>query len=296
MKNRTLLIGLSILISVLCISSVSSKTYAKRSKNKTAIYIQLYSVRENIKTDFKTTINALGEMGYTGIEAAGYADGKFYNLSPKVFKKEIESAGMSVFSSHIGKRLNDDIAKTNWNEIWQWWDVAIQAHKTAGMKYIVMPSMPKHKTLADLKSYCDYFNQIGERCNAAGIRFGYHNHSYEFEEVEGSIMYDYMLQNTDPSKVFFEMDVYWVMRGGQSPVEYFKKYPDRFEILHLKDHKELGQSGMVGFDAIFRNSPNAGVKSLVVEVEKYNYKPLESIDMSLQYLLNHPNLKDVLSK
>lgn len=260
------------------------------------IYIQLYSVRTDIKNDFNGTVAGLGKMGYKGIEAASYSDGKFYDLTPEQFKDKIEQSGMKVLSSHVGKRLNDDIASTDWNEIWQWWDVAIRAHKMAGMKYIVMPSMPKVKTLAELKNYCDYYNQIGEKCNAAGLRFGYHNHSFEFVEIEGEMMYDYMLKNTDPSKVFFQMDVYWVVRGGQSPVEYFKNYPNRFEILHLKDHKELGQSGMVGFDAIFRNAKEAGVKELVVEVEKYNYTPLESIKMSLDYLLHHPDMKSVSSK
>lgn len=258
------------------------------------VYIQLYSVRADIKNDFKGTIAKIAEMGYTGIEAAGYADGKFYNLSPETFKNEIESVGMKVLSSHVNKRLNDNIASTNMDEIWQWWDVAIQAHKAAGMQYLVVPSMPKLKTLADLKLYCDYFNQIGEKCNAAGLRFGYHNHDFEFAQVEGQVMYDYMLQNTDPDKVFFQMDVYWVVKGGHSPVDYFNNYPGRFEVLHIKDNKELGQSGMVGFDAIFRNTEKAGVKYLVVEVEKYNFTPLESVKMSLDYLLNSEFVKGSL--
>lgn len=297
MNKKNPILALALIISILFISvAATDKPRNKISGKMTDIYIQLYSVRADIKTDFKGTVAALGNMGYKGVEAAGYADGKFYDLTPEQFKKEIEKSGMTVLSSHVGKRLNDDIASTNWNEIWQWWDTAILAHKAAGMKYIVMPSMPKVKSLAELKSYCDYYNQIGEKCNAAGLRFGYHNHSFEFVEVEGEMMYDYMIKNTDPSKVFFQMDVYWVVRGGQSPVEYFINYPNRFEILHLKDHKELGQSGMVGYDAIFRNAKEAGVKYLVVEVEKYNYTPLESIKKSLDYLLLHPDLKFVPSK
>jgi sugar phosphate isomerase/epimerase len=291
MNKKNLLIGLLLITPILIAATVSDKSKVSAKCND--IYVQLYSVRSDIKTDFKGTIARLGKMGYKGIEAAGYADGKFYDLSPDVFKKEIENSGMSVLSSHVGKRLNEDIAKTDWDEVWKWWEVAIQAHKTAGMKYIVMPSMPKLKTLADLKSYCDYYNQIGERCNASGLRFGYHNHSFEFVEIEGEMMYDYMIKNTDPTKVFFQMDVYWVVRGGQSPVEYFNNYPGRFEILHLKDHKELGKSGMVGFDAIFQNASKAGVKYLVVEVEKYNFTPFESVSMSLDYLLSHPDLPKV---
>jgi len=148
--------------------------------------------------------------------------------------------------------------------------------------------LPVPKTLADLKVYCDYYNQIGEKCNQAGIIFGYHNHAHEFQEIEGEIMYDYMLKNTDPEKVFFQMDVYWTVMGQKSPVEYFKNYPGRFKQLHLKDAKELGQSGMVGFDAIYRNIETAGAVYSIIEVEKYNFEPLESVKMSLEYLETAP--------
>jgi sugar phosphate isomerase/epimerase len=260
-----------------------------QSKNPSgkAIYLQLYSLRDDIKADFGSTLDKVAEMGYTGIEAAGYKDGKFYGLAPEVFKTEIEKRGMKVLSSHVGKSLHDDVGKTNWDDIWTWWDSTIAAHKTAGMKYIVIPSMPLVKTLSDLKVYCDYYNRIGEKCKTAGIRFGYHNHSFEFAKIENEIMYDYMLKNTDANNVFFQMDVYWVVRGGCSPVDYFKKYPGRFEILHLKDNKELGESGMVGFDAIFGNSKVAGTNYFIVEVEKYNFTPIESVRKSLLYLQNN---------
>ena len=125
----------------------------------------------------------------------------------------------------------------------KWWDECIAAHKAAGMKYIVAPWMSVPKTLKDLKTYCKYYNEIGKRCKAAGLSFGYHNHAHEFQKVEGKVMYDYMLENTDPDLVFFEMDVYWTVRGQKAPVDYFKKYPKRFRLLHIKDEKELGDSG-----------------------------------------------------
>lgn len=273
--------------------ATSEENAAKVKKN---VYIQLYSVRDDIKADFKSTVKSVANIGYKGIEAAGYNEGKFYGLTPEEFKKEIEATGMQVLSSHAGRPLADKVAETNWDEVWKWWDTAIAAHKAAGMKYIVVAWIPTPKTLADLKVYCDYFNQIGEKCNAAGIRFGYHNHNFEFTEIEGQTMYDYMITNTDPKKVFFEMDVYWTMRGGKSPVDYFKKYPGRFEILHIKDEKELGQSGMVGFDAIFRNAETAGMKYMVVEVERYDYTPLESVKMSYDYLIDSPFVKADYSK
>jgi len=296
MKKQSFLLICALIGSALMMSC-NQKQGAKIAQNGDSakidkkIYLQLYSVRDDINSDFKGTIAKVAEIGYTGIEAAGYADGKFYGLEPKEFKAEIENVGMEVLSSHAGRPLAENVAQTNWEEVWKWWDEAIAAHKAAGMKYLVVPWIPTPKTLADLKSYCDYFNQIGEKCNAAGLRFGYHNHNFEFIEIEGQTMYDYMLNNTDPSKVFFQMDVYWTVRGGKSPVEYFKKYPGRFELLHIKDEKELGQSGMVGFDAIFNNIDKAGAKYIIVEVERYDYAPLESIKMSYDYLINSPFVK-----
>lgn len=271
---------------ILIIMSVILDTDSKNVPKK-AIYLQLYSLRDDIKTDFGGTLDKVAAMGYTGIEAAGYKDGKFYGLAPEVFRAEIEKRGLKVLSSHTGESLPEDVSKANWDNIWTWWDNAIAAHKAAGMSYMVAPWMPTVKTLSDLKVYCDYYNRIGEKCNSAGIRFGYHNHSFEFTKIEDEIMFDYLLKNTNASNVFFQMDVYWVIRGGYSPVDYFKKYPGRFEILHIKDNKELGESGMVGFDAIFRNSKVAGAKYYVVEVERYNFSPIESVKKSLLYLLSN---------
>ena len=255
-------------------------------ENKKDIYIQLYSVRDDIKADYTGTIAAVAEMGYTGVEAAGYNDGKFYDMSPADFKKSIEDAGMTVLSSHAGRPLADPAADTNWEETWAWWDTAIQAHKEAGMKYLVVAWIPTPKTLVDLQAYCDYFNQIGEKCNAAGIRFGYHNHNFEFTEIEGEMMYDYMINNTDPDKVFYQMDVYWVGQGGQDPVAYMNKYPGRFEILHIKDELEIGKSGQVDFEAIYNNAEVAGAKYMVVEVERYTGTPLDGVKESYDYLNN----------
>ncbi len=235
-------------------------------------------------------------MGYTGVEAASYGDGKFYGLSPEEFKKSIEDVGMEVLSSHTARPLADSIPATNWDEVWAWWDTAIKAHKEAGMKYIVTPWMKTPATLADLKAYCDYYNQIGEKCNAAGLRFGYHNHNFEFKEIEGELMYDYMLKNTDPSKVFFQMDVYWVGEGGKNPVDYFNEYPGRFELLHIKDELELGKSGKVDFESIYNNAETAAAKYMIVEVERYTGTPLDGVKESYDFLNDAPYVKAVYSK
>ncbi len=277
-------------------------------KSKKDIAIQLYSLRDRIgksldettgnSADFSAALKELGKMGFTAVEAASYDNGKFYNRTPQEFKKEVEAAGMTVLSSHTGKQLSEaELASGNFAESMKWWDQCIAAHKEAGMTYVVTPWMNVPETVKDLKTYCDYYNEVGKKCKEQGLKFGYHNHDHEFRKVEDKVvMLDYMLENTNPEYVFFEMDVYWVVMGRNSPVDYFNKYPGRFHVLHIKDHREIGQSGMVGYDAIFKNTSTAGVKHIVVEVEKYSYEPEKSIKMSIDYLVDAPFVKASYSK
>ena len=236
--------------------------------------IQLYSARDLIGNPEKYAKNheevlaALAQMGYTSVEAANYNNGKFYGVSPEEFRADVEAAGMKVLSSHTNKGLSkEELESGDFSKSLQWWDEAIAAHKVTGMKYIVVPHLGVPATLKDLKTYCDYYNAIGQKCKDAGMKFGYHNHAHEFQKVEDVVMIDYMIENTDPELVFYQMDVYWVVMGKASPVAYFNKYPGRFALLHIKDKAEIGQSGMVGFDAIFNNADVAGVEGYVVEVE-----------------------------
>ena len=259
---------------------------------KKEIAFQMYSVRDLIgdpgkyAKNHESTLKQLAAMGYTAVEAAHYGDGKLYGVTPEQFKADIEAAGLKVLSSHVGHNLNDEeLASGNFQGALAWWDQCIAAHKAAGMKYLVNPGVNYPRNLKEAQVICDYLNKIGERANAAGLKFGYHNHSHEFNKVEGKVWYDYMIEHTDPTKVFFEMDGYWAVRGQVSPVEYFKKYPGRFTLLHVKDHTEIGQSGMVGFDAIFKNAETAGLKGWVVELEHGSSADiLEGMKLSADYL------------
>ncbi|MDR3366513.1 MAG: sugar phosphate isomerase/epimerase [Prevotellaceae bacterium] len=267
-------------------------TPATRPSPTKEIALQLYSLREDFGNSFDSTIAKVAEAGYAAVEAASYGGGKFYGKTPEEFKAAVETTGMKVLSSHTAKMLSEEeLRSKDFSESLAWWDETIAAHAAAGMEYIVAPAMQTPQTLADLQTYCDYYNAIGQKCKEKGLSFGYHNHAYEFAKIEGVVMYDYLLEHTSPELVFFQMDVYWTVIGKRSPVEYFQKYPGRFTLLHIKDYKELGQSGMVGFDAIFNNLDVAGTKHLIVEVEQYNYPPIESVKISLDYLLNCPLVK-----
>lgn len=260
-------------------SAISSNAASKK-----VIGIQLYSVRDAMKTDVVGTIEKLGAMGFKTVETAGYSDGKLYGMEPTAFKALVEKNGMKVISAHCGGPVP---SKENWDEAMAWWDTCIDANKAAGVSYIVQPSMNKiaYESLAGLQLYCDYFNAIGEKCKAKGIKFGYHNHAGEFKELEGQIIYDYMLQHTDPSKVFFQLDLYWIAEGGKLATDYFQKYPGRFTLYHVKDEKELGESGKMDFESAFKMAKKAGMKAYIIEVERYNFDPIVSVQKSLDFLM-----------
>jgi len=268
---------------------------------KKDIGLQLYSVRSLIgneeiyKANHDSVYRALAAMGYTTVEAACYdGKGKIYFSEPEQLKADLEAAGLTFLSTHTSLRLTpEQLASKDFSGAMEWWKVCIDAHKRAGAQYIVIPSMPGDlPTLTDLQVYCDYYNAIGKLCAEQGLQLGYHNHSFEFKTIEDKCMYDYMIENTDPQYVFFEMDVYWAVRGGASPVDYFCRYPGRFTLLHIKDWKEVGQSGMVGFDAIFKNIDKAGTKRIIVEAEGSSVGDImKTCEISADYLIEAPFVK-----
>ena len=247
---------------------------AKLPKKEMAL--QLYSIREvigsneNYAKNHVEVFQKLAAWGYTAIEAASYDQGKgtFYGVTPEQFRADCEAAGLKCLSSHATRGLNgDELKNHDFTEALRWWDKAIADHKAAGMTYIVTPGWGVPKTLQEAQTMCDYANAIGQKCRAAGLRYGYHTHSHEYQKVEGTPWIDYMMQHIAPENMFWQMDTYWCVMGQQSPVQYFKKYPGRFTMLHIKDLDELGQSGMQGFDAIFSNAATAGLCDYVVEME-----------------------------
>ena len=256
------------------------------------IGLQLYSVRELIGDAQKYDANhvevfqKLADMGYSIVEVCWYNDGTFFNHSVEEFKADLEAAGLKAISTHTMRNLTEEeLASKDFSAPLEWWKKCIADHKALGCEYIVAPSFRIPNNLEDLKTYCDYFNEIGKLCAEQGLKFGYHNHHREFEKIGDEVIYDFMLNNTDPALVFFEMDVYWAVRGKAAPCNYFRKYPGRFELLHIKDVSEVGQSGFVGFDAIFKNADVAGMKHYIVEMEASGVGDImETCRISADYL------------
>ena len=261
--------------------------------------VQLYSARTLIGTpelfakNHRYVLSRLVQMGFTGAEPAGYDEGKFYGMEPAEFKKVMDEAGLRLVSSHTSRPLSpQQLASGVFSDALPWWDACIAAHKAAGIPRLVMSWSQPLSDETGLRTMAAYLEAIGKRCNDAGIKFGYHSHSHEFKPVAGTTMMDWFISHTSPENVFFEMDVYWAVIGGVSPVAYMKKYPGRFELLHIKDQFEIGQSGMVGFEPIFKNFGIAGTKEYIVELEQASTPNiLKGLRESALYLRNASYVK-----
>lgn len=242
--------------------------------------IQLYTIRDLISRDFKGTLKMIADIGYQSVEAAGYENGLFYGLKPKEYEKIVIGYGMKPLSSHSAVATDNAVQ-------------VIEDTLNAGMKYLVLPSLPgdRRKTIDDFKHAADDFNEIGEKCRDTGLTFGYHNHAFEFEMMDGEIPYDILIENTDPELVTMQVDLYWMIYGGQKPESYFRKFPGRFKLWHVKDmmddpskeSTEVG-SGIIDFPSLFGMADQAGLEAAFVEQETFKIDPVDSIGRSLQYL------------
>jgi sugar phosphate isomerase/epimerase len=258
-------------------------------KKQKKVGIQLYSVRDEIFKDPKGVIKKIATAGYSEVEMFGLSAGnKFYGLTVKEFAQLLKDNKLKSPSGHympekfLFENGNGDDVK-NFCEV----------GNTLGNKYIIIPWMQeeRRKNIDQYKALAERINKAGEICKQANLQLAYHNHDFEFADMNGQHGYDVLLNNTDKDLVKMEMDLYWVVRAGYNPVELFKKHPGRFHLWHVKDmdkadrtkNTEVG-NGTVDFKTIFANAKLSGVKHYMVEQEN-NYKPdiFSSIKTSCSY-------------
>ncbi len=268
------------------------------------IGLQIYSLGGELYKDVPGGMKKLKKMGYQTLELAGYKNGKIHDVDMMEFKKMADDAGLQILSSHVNPPVGK-YTKDNIGEIKEFWKKTADDHAKMGVKYLVQPGQPSTRSVEETKYVCEVFNEAGKIIKAAGIPFGYHNHDMEFAKVlpggkemkfgrhnKGEKVYDIFLANTDPSLVFFEMDVYWAVMGQQDPVEYISKYGDRMKVLHIKDRYVLGDSGMMNFEQIFKHFYANGHRDYFVEMEGTDSgKQFEGVKKSANYLLKSSFVK-----
>jgi sugar phosphate isomerase/epimerase len=229
--------------------------------------IATYSVK-GLESDVEGSLKALGEAGYVVMEISNYnpAEGKVEGYTPAEYAALAEKYGLDIISSHTSAGLN---VKDPEGTLAAWGKI-FDDHKAMGCKYVVLPMNFWSNNAEGLRAECALMNKVGEEANKRGLKFGYHNHSMEFVTVPGTDQkyLDFLIANTDPDKVFFQMDVFWTTFGKQDPVAYLQKYPDRIKVLHIKDDYVIGKSGNIDFKAIFEQFYKNGNKDWFVEMEE----------------------------
>lgn len=236
--------------------------------------LQLYTIRDAMEKDVTLALTQVAKAGYTKIELANYANGKFYGYTPAEFKKIAADLGLDPFSSHTqveAQGITLDNAKK-----------MAEDHAILGVKYCVQPWVVEEarKTIANYQKMVGDWNQVGKIMKDQGIQFGYHNHNFEFDTIEGKVPYfDVYMKEMDKDLITMEIDLFWTIKAGHNPVDIFNKYPGRFQIFHVKDAytseapffipKSVDMApvgaGITDFKAIFAAGNIAGLKHLVVE-------------------------------
>lgn len=255
--------------------------------NKKKIGLQLYTLRDIIGQDVKGVLTKVASYGYKELEAYSYNDGKIFNMPYLEFTNLVKSLGMEVTSGHhlLGKSESTKMMK---GTVMNGWEKAVSDSKASGQKFMVVAFLiPDERN--DYKGVCEALNKAGEVCNKYGIRLNYHNHDFEFEQFDGQVAYDFMLKELDPKLVGMEMDLYWVNVAKQNPLDYFKKYPGRFEQWHVKDMDKIDPkkqvdigTGRIDFPSIFAHAKMAGLKHFYVEQEAYPISSINSVEKNIK--------------
>ena len=248
--------------------------------------LALYTLRDTLTNNPKEILKEVAEIGYKYVEAAGYADGKFYGMTPNEFKAHLDEVGLQPVSSHHG-----DVTLDNADEL-------IAAVKAAGFKYFVIPIPPmghfrynrETRSLGmseELEEIMSIINTIAEKCTAAGLECLYHNHDMEFKaNSKGIVPIDYFIENSDPAHLNFQMDLYWVTKAGADPLAYFDKAPGRFKSWHVKDMDDQGRfapvgKGTIDFGSILEYKDKAGLEYYFVEQDRtFEQTPMVAVKIS----------------
>ncbi len=251
-----------------------------------SLAVQLYTVRDAVSKNLEGTLERLAGLGYKNIELYGY-NGTFFGKTASEFKTILGNTGIKVLSSHH----TTGIAMKGKGTLSDGWDKAVEDIHAVGAEYMVCAFLfPNERTTENYKALPAMLDKAGTATKTAGIQFAYHNHDFEFEKLDDTLVYDFLLKNTSSDLVKMEMDLYWISKAGQDPVAYFEKYPGRFAMWHVKDMEagtkaitEVG-NGTIDFDRIFKARKKAGLKYWFVEQDTSKRDMFESLTISRDYL------------
>lgn len=279
----------------LAATTFATRTLYAAKAGDELVGLQLYSIREDMKKDPLGSLKQLSAMGYKHLEHASYNDRKFYGYGAKEFKKILDDLGLKMPSGHtvLGSK-HWDSSKKDFTDLWKH---TVEDAAVLGQEFVISPSLDKEyrKTGDDLKRFMDVFNKSGELCKKSGMKFGYHNHAFEFsEKLDGKVVYDIMLENTDPDLVIQQLDIGNLYNGGAKAIDIATRFPGRFQSMHVKDEvvaksgDEKYESAVLGTgivnvkEVIDIGRKSGGTKHFIIEQESYQGKtPMECMKENL---------------
>jgi sugar phosphate isomerase/epimerase len=239
-------------------------------RKKEIVGIQLYSVRDDMNKDPFGTLRQISAMGYKYVEHANYVDRKFYGNSAKEFKKILNDLGLKMPSGHtVMKPTHWDDTKKDFSDAWKY---TVEDAAVLGQQYVISPSMESayRKDYDKLLKFMEIFNKSGELCKKSGMKFGYHNHDFEFsEKLSNETLYDIILKNTDPDLVVQQLDIGNLYNGGAKAIDLVKKYPGRFSSLHVKD-EIMAAGGSEKYESTILGTGIVNVKEVIDLVRKHS--------------------------
>jgi sugar phosphate isomerase/epimerase len=256
--------------------------------------VQLYSIRDDMKANPMGTLQELAKMGYKHVEHANYVNRKFYGWTAKEFRKILDDLGMTMPSGHtVMTSQHWDTAKNDFTDAWKY---TVEDAAICGQKYVISPWLQedKRKTMDDMKWMMNLFNKSGELCNKSGMKYGYHNHDFEFSQtLDGRTIFDIILGETDSKLVIQQLDIGNMINGGAKALDIMKKYPGRFESMHVKDEiaaaggnekfeSTILGTGIVPVKEVIDLGRKWGTKHFIIEQEAYQgKKPLDTVKEDL---------------
>jgi sugar phosphate isomerase/epimerase len=233
--------------------------------------VQLYSVREDMKKDPLGTLKQLAAMEYKNVEHANYINRKFYGYTAKEFKKILDDLGLKMPSGHtVMERTHWDPSKKDFTASWKY---TVEDAAIVGQQYVISPWLDEElrKTYDGLLAYMDVFNKSGELCKKSGMKFGYHNHNFEFStKLNNQKVFDIMVKHTDPSLVAQQLDIGNMYGAGGRALDIVKQYPGRFELMHVKDEIKTATKGEMedGYESTVLGKGVVGVKEVIDQGRK----------------------------
>lgn len=271
-------------------AALMSKTGFAGGKAPETFGIQLFSVRDDMQKDPKGTLTQLSKIGYKNVEHANYVDRKFYGYTPKEFKKVLDDLGLKMPCGHTVMGINHwDEAKKDFTDAWKY---TVDDAAYMGQQYVISPWIdePIRKKYDSLMHFLDLFNKSGELCRKSGMKFGYHNHWFEFSDsLNGTRIFDLMMKSIDFDKVAMQLDMGNMYIGGAKAADVLNQYPGKFELIHVKDeipstNEEKYESSVLGKGIIHSKEATdlgrklGGTKIFIVEQEAYqNMSPLQAV-------------------